>query len=190
MRVMNVGISLHAFTAVAMLLISCAPASAPAPPPKAALSAKATVPSAAPAATAPPPLAAPSPTSKSGAEQPRYGGILTIGTGGDPPSLDPHQETTNYTLGPVAPSYNSLLQYDPLAWPRASIVPDLAEGWQMSSDGTLLTFRFPKGISWHDGKPFSSEDARFSIERIREPARGMRSPSRGAVPDGGPNRDP
>lgn len=99
-----------------------------------------------------------------------------MATGGDPPSLDTHQETTMYSHYVVAPSYNSLVQYDPLAWPESKIIPDLAEGWTVSPDGTVLTFRFPKGVKWHDGTPFTSADAKFTIERHKDPPRGMKSP--------------
>ncbi|MBI2906632.1 MAG: ABC transporter substrate-binding protein [Chloroflexi bacterium] len=162
-----------------LLVASCAPATAPAATPKPAAPAAAT---ATPAATPEKPTApaakpaALSPTAKPASEQPGYGGIMTVGAGGDPPSLDPHQETTSYTLSVVGPSYNSLAQHDPNAWPEAKIVSDLAQKWDVSADGVTYTFHFPEGIRWHDGAPFTSADARFSIQRMAAPPRGTRSP--------------
>jgi len=46
------------------------------------------------------------------AETPRRGGVLLAVIGADPPSLDPHQESTFATLQLVAPLYSTLLQTD------------------------------------------------------------------------------
>ncbi len=39
-----------------------------------------------------------------------------------------------------------------------SIVPDLADSWTWSEDGTELTFKLHPGVKWHDGKPFTAKD--------------------------------
>src|SRR5262249_19617197 len=41
-------------------------------------------------------------------------------------------------------------------------------------------FHLHKGVKWHDGMPFSSADAKYTIERIMNPPKGMVSP-RGPV---------
>ena len=53
------------------------------------------------------------PAAVQAAETPRRGGILLAVIGVDPPSLDPHQESTFATLQLVAPLYSTLLQSDP-----------------------------------------------------------------------------
>ncbi|MDD5092734.1 MAG: peptide-binding protein [Candidatus Wallbacteria bacterium] len=51
-----------------------------------------------------------------------------------------------------------------------SIVPDMAETWEVSADGMSISFRLRKGIQWHDGAPFTAEDVRFTFDKIVDPA--------------------
>ncbi|MBI2910094.1 MAG: hypothetical protein HYX92_20830 [Chloroflexi bacterium] len=159
-----------------LLLASCAPALQPTPASKAASPPPATtvVPTAARPA-APSPTAKPAPT-ESG---PRYGGVLTIGIGGDPVSLDTQREESTFTYSIGAGTYNLLLKYDPRAWPEFKPVPDLAASWELSPDGKVYTFRLAKGVKFHDGAPFTAEDVKFSLDRIRDPQFGLvKSPRR------------
>src|SRR5437762_1694359 len=36
--------------------------------------------------------------------------------------------------------------------------PDLAESWEVSPDGTQLTFHLRHDVQWHDGQPFTAQD--------------------------------
>lgn len=47
------------------------------------------------------------------ADQPRYGGTLTMWLGGDPPNFDVHQNSTYLTQHVTALCYNNLVRYDP-----------------------------------------------------------------------------
>jgi peptide/nickel transport system substrate-binding protein len=40
------------------------------------------------------------------------------------------------------------------------MVPDLATSWSWNEDGTELTFPLRKGVTWHDGKPFTAQDVK------------------------------
>ena len=66
--------------------------------------------------------------------------------------------------------------YDPLA---LEIIPDLARTWDLSDGGSTATFHLAEGVKWHDGAPFSSEDVKYTIERIKDPPKGMVSPRQG-----------
>lgn len=42
------------------------------------------------------------------------------------------------------------------------IVPVLATSWQSSPDGKTVTFKLREGVTWHDGKPFTSADVQYN----------------------------
>ncbi len=62
-----------------------------------------------------------------------------------------------------------------------SVVPDLAESWEVSPDGTTYTFALREGAVFHDGTPVTAEDLRWSIERACGPD--LRSPVAAAYLD-------
>ncbi|MBI2906787.1 MAG: hypothetical protein HYX92_03910 [Chloroflexi bacterium] len=162
------------FSIVGLLLASCALAAAPTPTPKPA----APVPTAAPAAAAPAKPAAPAATPKPAGEEPRSGGLLTVGVAGDPPSLDLHREQTAFAFAPLAGAYNGLVKYDPQAWPEMKVIPDLATSWELTSDGKVHTFRLVKGAKFHNGVTLTAEDVKYSFDRIRDPKVGLASSPR------------
>jgi len=49
------------------------------------------------------------------------------------------------------------------------IVPRLAESFEASPDGTVLTFRLRRGVRWHDGAPFTARDVLYTVVQIRAP---------------------
>lgn len=50
------------------------------------------------------------------------------------------------------------------------IVPALAERWDYDEETCTYTFHLRSGVLWHDGKRFTSEDVKFTLETILEPA--------------------
>ena len=62
--------------------------------------------------------------------------------------------------------YESLLSYD---GPALTPKPSLAESWDISADKKTYTFKLRQGVKWHDGKPFTAEDVKFSVEKIIRP---------------------
>ncbi len=107
------------------------------------------------------------------ADTPRRGGVLLAVIGADPPSLDPHQESTFANIELVAPLYSTLLQIDPYAYPK--IIGDLATEWKISPDGLTYTFKIHPGVQFHDGSPLTAADIKASYDKIIFPPQGVRS---------------
>jgi peptide/nickel transport system substrate-binding protein len=59
--------------------------------------------------------------------------------------------------------YSTLVKYDPKNW---APVGDLAEKWSVGSDRLTWTFHLRKNVVWHDGKPFTARDVKFTIEKL------------------------
>ena len=156
-----------------LLATACAPAGAvpqarseqPAAPTPAAPAPAA--PSPAAAAPTPRPGATPAAAPTSTVVAPQRGGVLNVATTEDPPTYDVHQESSPTVTVPFRNVYESLVQYH---YQRQSeIVPELAESWEASSDGLTYVFRLRKDVKWHDGRPFTADDAAFSYMRMANP---------------------
>ena len=49
------------------------------------------------------------------------------------------------------------------------VIPDLAESWMVSQDGRVYTFKLRQGVTFHNGKPFTAQDVKYSWERACDP---------------------
>src|SRR5688572_30012710 len=107
------------------------------------------------------------------AETPKTGGLLKFAVGAEPPNYDCHAQTSFAFIHPVRPHYNTLLEFDTAKYP--AIKGDLAESWTVAKDGLTYTFKLRKGIKFHDGSNFTSEDVKATYERIRKPPTGVLS---------------
>ena len=56
------------------------------------------------------------------------------------------------------------------AWPERTIVPSLAERWEISDDGLRYVFHLREGLTWSDGAPLTAHDVEFGIKRVLDPA--------------------
>jgi peptide/nickel transport system substrate-binding protein len=66
-------------------------------------------------------------------------------------------------------AYNNLIMSDPYGWQK--IIPDLAHAWESGSDLTKWTFHLNKDVKFHDGTPFTSADAKYNAELIKNNGR-------------------
>ncbi|MFW6150180.1 MAG: peptide ABC transporter substrate-binding protein [Chloroflexota bacterium] len=55
------------------------------------------------------------------------------------------------------------------------VVPDIAESWHTSADGTQYTFELREGVKFHDGTEVTAADFKYSWERACDPATGSRT---------------
>jgi peptide/nickel transport system substrate-binding protein len=60
--------------------------------------------------------------------------------------------------------YDSLVMRDD----KGKIAPYLAESWEMSDGGKVITFKLRQGVKFTNGAEFTAEDAQFNIEKARE----------------------
>ena len=96
------------------------------------------------------------------AQAPQRGGVLTAIHWPEPTVL-----TTGLNAGFAAgfvstKVFEGLVEYDRKGKPQ----PALAVSWSTSADGLEVTFKLRDGVKWHDGKPFTSDDVKFSVEQI------------------------
>ena len=55
------------------------------------------------------------------------------------------------------------------AWPERTIVPSLAERWEIAEDGLRYVFHLREGLTWSDGEPLTAHDVEFGIKRVLNP---------------------
>ena len=102
---------------------------------------------------------------------PLRGGILQTSLTDPPPNFDPMSNTTGRVLSIVGPCCNGLLRYD--EFEPEKIIPDLAESYALSEDGKVYTFVLRKGVKFHDGKPCTSADVKYTFDVVRNPPQGV-----------------
>jgi peptide/nickel transport system substrate-binding protein len=79
-------------------------------------------------------------------------------------NLDPALTTLNNDSFYTGQIYEGLTVAD-TDW---NVHPVLAEKWEANEDATEWTFTLRQGVKWHDGTPFTSTDAAYSIGRLLE----------------------
>ena len=113
---------------------------------------------------------------------PKAGGTLRFGVHNAPAHFDIHQSGTVGNIGPQGPMYDCLVRRDPRD--GQTIIPDLAQRWEISPDGRLYTFHIRQGVKFHDGAELTAEDVKATYQRIASPPKGVvipRSPLFSAV---------
>ena len=83
----------------------------------------------------------------------------------DPPTLDPHLTTDATSAQIIVEVFGGLVTIDS----KLNVVPDLAESWDVSPDGRVYTFRIRPDATFHNDKPVTAEDVRWSLERATDP---------------------
>lgn len=53
--------------------------------------------------------------------------------------------------------------------PDGQVLPDLAESWEISEDGTTYTFTLRNDVTWHTGVAFTAQDAVFTYDLLADP---------------------
>jgi len=89
---------------------------------------------------------------------------MRVGMVGDITGLDPFIWSPNNsnTVGQV---HDQLITYDEKFAPQ----PRLAESWELSSDAKRIKFNLRKGIQFHNGREFTSDDVKYTLLRAQNP---------------------
>jgi peptide/nickel transport system substrate-binding protein len=94
------------------------------------------------------------------------GGVLKIGLQADPTSLDPQKTSLTALFHVTEHIYSLLVRLSP----DLTMQPDLAEKWEISTDGKTYTFTLRKGVKFHSGKALTSADVKYSFDRLVDKA--------------------
>ena len=137
------------------------------------------VPTAAPATAVPPtsvPTAAPEeagqsfefPAMPAWVANGKYQPMVLQGINGfNPGQRDVHSCGSLATcLTPSSLQFNGLVYHDPND--PIELICDLCDSWEVSADGMAYTFKL-REANWHDGRPVTAADIKFSLDRIADP---------------------
>ena len=83
----------------------------------------------------------------------------------DPPTLDPALTSDTSSAFVVIEVFSGLVTIDP----DLNIVPDIAARWDVSNDERTFTFHLREDVKFHDGKPVTANDFKYSMERALDP---------------------
>ncbi|MEX0303151.1 MAG: ABC transporter substrate-binding protein [Leisingera sp.] len=89
---------------------------------------------------------------------------VTIAMQLEPPHLDPTSAAAQAIDSVV---YSNIFEGLTRFMGDGSVVPGLAESWEISEDGTVYTFKLRSGVAFHDGSAMDAEDVKFSLDRAR-----------------------
>ena len=88
---------------------------------------------------------------------------ITVALQLEPPHLDP----TSAAAGAIdSVLYSNVFEGLTRFMSDGSVVPGLAESWEISDDGLTYTFKLHDGVTFHDGSTMDAEDVKFTLDRI------------------------
>lgn len=89
-------------------------------------------------------------------------GNLIAAIAGEPDQLDPQKTTAYFSFEVLENVFDTLVEPDE----NLEMAPALAESWNVSPDQLTWTFHLRKGVTFHDGSPFTADDVVYSYRRI------------------------
>jgi peptide/nickel transport system substrate-binding protein len=95
----------------------------------------------------------------------KYPNAITIGLSAEAKRLLPMLASDSSSGQISGYIFNGLTKYDK----NIRITGDLAESWDILDKGLTIIFRLRKGVKWHDGAEFTSEDVLFTYQTYRDP---------------------
>jgi peptide/nickel transport system substrate-binding protein len=105
--------------------------------------------------------AALAPVADARAQTPQRGGTAVMVLGTDPLGLNPDTTASVPDVAAGCLIYDALVRFKS----GFQIVPNLAKSWTISNDGLTYSFEL-ESANWHDGKPLTSDDVKFTLEEV------------------------
>jgi len=87
---------------------------------------------------------------------------LVAAIAGEPDQLDPQKTSAYFSFEVLENVFDTLVQPDA----NLEMQPALAESWEVSPDQLAWTFHLRRGVTFHDGSPFTADDVVYSYRRI------------------------
>ena len=85
---------------------------------------------------------------------------LKVGLAAEPSAMDPHYHNLAPNNSILSHVFERLIEPDE----KQRLTPGLAESWK-AIDDTVWEFKLRKGVTWHDGSPFTADDVVFTFQR-------------------------
>jgi peptide/nickel transport system substrate-binding protein len=85
---------------------------------------------------------------------------LRVGLAAEPSAMDPHYHNLSPNNSILSHVFERLIEPDG----QQRLTPGLAESWKAIGD-TVWELKLRKGVTWHDGSPFTADDVVFTFER-------------------------
>jgi peptide/nickel transport system substrate-binding protein len=104
---------------------------------------------------------------------PIQGGTVTEGVVGTPRFVNPVLAFSDADRDLITLIYSGLMRKNT----DGSLIPDLAEKYEVSENGLMYTFTLKNKIYFHDGRPVTTDDVVFTINQVKDPI--LKSPRKG-----------
>ncbi len=98
-------------------------------------------------------------------EVPLNGGTVTEGIIGIPTLINPVIALSDADKDLTSMVYSGLMRKTP----EGDFIPDLAESYSVSPDGTVYTFILKRNAKFQNGTKVTADDVVFTIEKIKDP---------------------
>ncbi len=109
------------------------------------------------------PAETPEPGARTTADE---GVVFHRGNGAEPDTLDPHRSEETAAAAILRDLYEGLTTETA----DSTVVPGMAESWEISDDGLVYTFRLRENARWSNGDPVVAEDFAAGMRRSVDPA--------------------
>ncbi|MFA5142663.1 MAG: peptide-binding protein [Candidatus Omnitrophota bacterium] len=98
-------------------------------------------------------------------DKPCYGDAIVVSSISDARTLVPILASDSASCTVCDRLFNGMVKYDK----NVRITGELAESWEITGGGLIITFHLKRNVKWHDGKPFTARDVLFTYNKLIDP---------------------